>query len=302
MRMNYLWIALALVACNSRKEEPAQQVAQKVTEPPAPAAPTFDKLHVTVSGKPLAVTRAMIKRMPSGRSQVFLGNYSATCQELLDNMFEGGKDHVDILANTATRLAPDGSQSTIVSDLSFDGPGEVADGSKASVTSFDGKSVDVALDFKGTGMAKAPVEVHGSFAAENCGDQRKDSNGVPKAAHPSTATITIAGKQLPLRGAIRKDGDVMLSVSPRDCSSWNPWAEMRLDRKFGQWRVSGDWFGQEYSNTVEDPMAKVKVVAGAKGTSADGPTVQLELSGTGKVEKYAVAIAGKIEAIDCPKE
>jgi hypothetical protein len=66
--------------------------------------------------------------------------------------------------------------------------------------------------------------------------------------------------------------------------------------------VTGDWFGQQYSNTVEDPMAKVKVVAGAKGTSADGPTVQLELSGAGKVEKYPVAIAGKIEAIDCPKD
>ncbi|MEO8553617.1 MAG: hypothetical protein ABI678_26770, partial [Kofleriaceae bacterium] len=288
-----------LCACNSPSEEPAPlAVAATTTTPP----PVFDKLRATIGGKPFAVTRAMIKRMPSGRAQVFLGNYSATCQELLDNVFPGGKGREEILVNTSTRLAPDGTQSTIVSDLIFDGLGDLAAGTVASVGSFATKSVDVALDFKGTTMAKAPVEIHGSFAAENCGDQRPDSSGVPKVAHPSTATITIAGKQLPLRGALREGDAVMLSVSPRDCSSWIPWAEMRLDRKFGSWRVWGDWFGQEYMDPTDDQMKKVKIVAGAKGTSADGPTVQLQLSGAGTVAKYPVAIAGTIEAIDCPKD
>jgi len=302
--MNYrLCIALALLGCG-RKEQPAHEAAQKVTDPKpsAPAEPSFPKLNVTMNGKPFTVTRAMIKRMPSGRSQVFLGNYGATCQELLDNMFSSENGHVDFLANTATRLAADGTQSTVVSDL-FSGPGSVvADGSVASVGSFDGKAVDVSLDFKGTGENKVAFEVHGSFAAENCGDQRKDSAGVPKAAHPSTATITVAGKQFPLAGALRKGGDLMLSVSPRDCSSWSPWAEVRLDRSYGQWQLSGDWFGQQHADVVNDAMAKVKVVVGAKGTSVDGPTVTFQLSGAGKVEKYPVAIAGTIEAIDCPKD
>jgi hypothetical protein len=269
-----------------------------------PAA-SFDQLHVTVAGKPLAVTRALIKRMPAGRAQIFLANQGGSCHELLDNLFHGHDGQIDLLVTTGTWLAASGAQTQGVSDLSFHGPRALEPGTKATVGAFGavGAEVPVTLDVKGLGTNQDAVEIHGAFTAENCGDQGPDPSGAPKAAHPSSATIEVAGKQLALAGALVRDGDLWLSAAPRDCSRWIPWAELRLDRVRDTWTLSGTWLEQDYSNRVapDDLMRGVTVVRGAKGTSADGPTIALTLSGAGTVEGYPVAVAGTIEAIECPK-
>jgi hypothetical protein len=266
-----------------------------------PAA--FAHVQVTADGKPLAVSAALIKRLPAGRAQVIVADYDVTCRQLLDNLFDSGHGHRLLLLDTSDRLAPDGTLATTVSDLSGVGVGNLAPGATAKLGALGatGTKVDVALD---AADADHPTSVHGTLMADSCGDQAPDPSGAPKAPHPSTATITIAGKPLPLRGALVRGDNIFLSATPRACSPSTPWAEVMLDRVDDMWRVHGTYLDREYTNASapDEPMAKVKVTLGAQGTSPDGPTVALQLAGAGRVEGYTVAIAGTIEAIECPKE
>jgi hypothetical protein len=311
--MRVFTAVLFLATACAKQDDPARAVPvekDRIPTPPdaaAPPKPRFDDVKVTVAGKAYVPTRALVKRLPAGEYQFDLANHETTCRQLLDNLFDGGHDNEDILLNTAIRLAPDGKRSTVVKDVyPPHGPGSVNPGSQASPTgSADaGEVMRLAVDLTGKTMAGEPFEVHGAFVANGCGSQREDDSGVPKALHPSSATVTVAGQSFPLVGAIRTDREIRLSTGPQDCSRWTPRAEIRLRTRDGGWRMEGDWLDHEFTNAIspDEKMAKVKVAPGAKGTSADGPTVQLTLSGAGVIEGYPVALSGTIEALDCPPE
>jgi hypothetical protein len=253
--------------------------------------------------------RAFVKRMDPDRYQVYITDGAGSCQELLDNAFGGG-DRIDVLASVTPRLNVDGKTYLQITDVYEGAPTMVIDpGARAAFdgAAAKGEAVEVVLDF--VARAKEPaakqlvIEVHGSFTAEGCGTRDRDPSGVPRAAHPTSATVTIANRRLELKGAIVKGGgkepDLLLTTGVKDCSPSTPWASVILERTGGRWRASGTWLEREAAAARRADEQGLVVARGAAGTSDDGPTVQLALSGAGNLGGYAIALDGTLEAIVC---
>lgn len=287
----------------------------------------FEALKVDLQGKPVAVTKAFIKRIPvDGRFQLFLTDGNGNCQELLDNSFDHMSDKA-ILVDVGPRLQADNkSFKTEVTDL-YSGPDDakVKPGSSVTINGNADKgtkveiTIDADIDVTGSKRPGA-IALHGRFTAEGCGARAETSHdGEPKAAHPSKATMTIGGKTLPIVGAIfkgakpePKDGveqqrTLFLSTGPKDCSGTTPWAAFRLEREWKAWKLDGSFVAGKKSNdsmSDKDGQPETKgltVTVGAKGESPDGPTVQIELGGSGTIGGVAVELKGTVEAIDCPE-
>ncbi len=282
--------------------------------------PTLDKLKVTIGGKPITMSRAFIKRLPvDGRYQVYLTTGDASCKQLLDNFFMTKGKPTTLLFDVGPRLAADGTLTPVVTQL-FGGPATTE--VQASTIAIAGKAdqdtkVEITIDAK-IKSTDGDVTMAGTFTAAGCGDQAPDPSGSPKAKHASTATITVAGKQLPIASAIRKGATstepgplpsrtVVLSTGPKDCSPFTPWAAVIVTDEWGFYHLEGLWFDKPHQNSsARDPDGQPETKAmtikeGAKGTSADGPTIQLELAGKGTIDGYPVELAGTIEALDCPE-
>jgi hypothetical protein len=315
-------VVLALAACGGGKKDrdegqgkdPAARGsaagAAGVKATPKPQA-DLAALSVRFAGKPIAMQRAFVKRMDPDRYQVYITDGGGSCRELLDNLFGGG-ERVDVLASISPRLNADGKTYLQITDVFEGAPTMViAPGARVAINgaAAAGEPVEVALDF--VARANEPggkgllIEVHGSFTAEGCGTRDRDPSGVPRAAHPTSATVTFANQRLELKGAIvkgeGKERDLLLSTGPKDCSPTTPWASVILERVGGQWRASGTWLEQEARAVQRTDEQGLRAVLGAAGTSDDGPTVAVALSGTGKLGGYAVALDGTIEAIACPR-
>src|SRR5262249_34472810 len=161
-----------------------------------------------------------------GTYQVFATSAKSSCGELLSNLFNRNPGEETLLFNLGQRLAPDGTLATVVTDVFIKGSGEGAPGSRATVTgSVDaGGKAEIDVDYHATGEGRAYV-VRGKLPAQGCGAQARDPNGVPKADHPSKASVVVAGKRLALRGAIRTGDNLLLSAEPKDCSPFTPPSE-----------------------------------------------------------------------------
>lgn len=262
---------------------------------------------VRFGGKPVQMQHAFVKRMDPDRFQIYLTETGGSCDELISNLFESGR--VDVLANVTPRLNADGKTYLQVTDVFEGAPTMVIDpGARAAINgdAVKGEPVEVSLDFVARAQEEKSlvVEVHGSFTAQGCGSRERDPSGVPRASHPTTATLTIANRRLELKGAILngtgKDPDLLLTTGVKDCSASTPWAYVVLERSGGRWKAHGTWLEKEViaAQRADDQSFKV-TVGDARGMTADGPTAQLSLSGAGKLGGYPIAIDGTIEAIDC---
>jgi hypothetical protein len=293
MRAVVIVIACAFACGKGTEPKPGDK---PTTSPPAPA--TFDALKVNLDGKPVAIAHAYAKKIGIGeRYQVLLTSKDSSCGELVDNLFNKREGAQTLLFDTGERIAPDGTLSGVVAQF-YDPHGITIDpGSKASVK---GSVFSIDLDVKNGSASFASV--HGTFKAEDCGVHlREDNSGVLKAKHASSATIDFAGKKLPVVSAVACKDNVLLSSGPKNCGGEWPSAQVMIWRSRGYWSAHGEWLDKEVGNHEHpDPKTKdLQIACGANGTSADGPTVQLTLSGNGTIDNYPVAIAGRVEALDC---
>ena len=101
---------------------------------------------------------------------------------------------------------------------------------------------------------------------------------------------------VPLVGAIRRSDNITLSTALRECSPPTVPAQVVLEHTTAGWSMSGTWFETAVGGTE---IPELKIAPGSTGSSVDGATVTLALSGTGKIGDYPVGLAGSIEAIDC---
>lgn len=304
--------ACAGAACGSKKEGAGAGAGSAgssaaAAAPEAPKAPAaLAGLSVKFSGKPVVMQRAFAKRMEPDRYQIYLSSSGGSCRELIDNLFDA-KDRVDVLFTVTPRVNADGKQYLQITDVYEGAPTmKVAPGAAISVTgaAAQGEPVQVTADFTAAaqeaGAGGLSIEVRGPFTAEGCGARDRDPSGVPRAMHPTTATVTFANQRLELKGATvsgaGKERDLVLSTGVKDCSPITPWASVVLRRTGGSWSASGTWLESEL-RAVRRPA--LGAALGAAGKSDDGPTVQLSLSGAGDLGGYAVSIEGAIEAIDC---
>lgn len=281
-------------SCKQAEKKAGEPSAEKPTPAGSGSAPAptsaFANVSIVKDGKPMPIANALVKQLPDGKLQLYLGE-GGTCAQLLTNVFDGKQQH--ILLDLPVRLAPDGTETRTVSGV-YMGPPEDADpGATAAVKGDLAKGSKVAIDFAFSAKA-AKLEGKGSLVAESCGDQDVSKGPLPKADHPSTATMTIANKRIPIRAALVKGERIELSDFPRDCiAAWFIGASLKKDTG---WHLSG----QRFEKPVDGEGAGLTVLFGTKGASADGPTVQLTLGGEGKVGDYPVKLDGTIEALACP--
>ena len=254
------------------------------------AATSASSLSIVHDGKPIPVEKAFVKAMPDGKLQLYVGQ-GGSCDELLTNVFNGKNEHV--LVDLPSVLNADGTESWTVTDV-YVMPPETADpGGKVNVKGAltKGSKVEIELAFT---SAAAKLDVKGNVIAQSCGEPDVSKGPLPKAQHASTATMTIANKAIPIKAALVRGKNVELSDFPRDCSSaWFIGAALKRE---GDWHLSG----RRFAKPVDGGGDGLTVTEGAKGTSDDGPTVQLTLGGAGKVGDYAVKLDGAVEALACP--
>ena len=289
-------VALAvLVACKKDGGTPQQG---DVTQTPPPPQPQTSA--VTLDGKPYVVAKALAAAQPDGTIVVYLTNKAATCDELLGKMFDKDEGEVHLLATLAPRLSPEGEETWTVAKASIEPASEQQPEQPVTVagTADQGAKLDVTTELTVEG-APGTIAVKGTITAAGCGaPDTSKGPGVPKAKQASTATVTIGKKQLPLVGAIRKGDDVVLSDFPKDCSPATWYMGARLRRERGTWYLGGARFAKEQRAT--QPI-ELGVKPGATGKTEDGPTVELALSGSGQIGDYPIALAGTVQALDCPK-
>ena len=323
-----LCLSAAAAACSSKKED-------KLSAPPAPApAPAAPKLTATIAGKPATLAQAFIKALPyEGGYSIYLTSGKGSCKELLDSLYNRGKDDQYVLFTVGQRLAANGTFTSEVTDLLRMGKdAKIAPGSKVTVPSKPaaGSKLDIPVDVDAEVSDEGALALHGVITAEGCGDQPPLADLVPTPPLPSTATVTLGGKQVPLTGARRNTttGDLELSTGPLVCGPATAVANVVLEysRKqllqpavdnatfkasgplTGVWKARGQWLGLETLQNssmidAKEGQAETKDLAvKSSGCHAcdDDPTVTLELSGTGTIEGYSIALSGTIEALLCP--
>jgi uncharacterized Zn-binding protein involved in type VI secretion len=257
---------LFLVACGKTGDKPA----------------ALDKLTVTVDGKPVAINGAFIKRTSPDAYTVNLGGSCEIEKNLGFNIMK--------------RVAPMGHETFAITDLwSREFDAKIPLPAKVKL---DNNTVEI--DVHGDKLSLV-----GSFAATACPDVVPTGMGVPKAAHPSKATILVAGKKVPVRGAtvqVRAGVEatdlpnIVLSSSPRDCSGVELPAPLILERTDGKWTLRGTWF--ETPIAGDDP-GTLTFSANSTTKTPDGNGLVLQLSGKAKIGEYSVELFDTVEAVEC---
>lgn len=325
-----LALVLAFTACSKKSGDsgaPGSGGSGGSGSGGAEAPAGLDGIKVEIAGKPIPIARAFIKRIPvDGRYQLFVSDKGGSCTELLDNSFDHMSDNA-VLFDVGPKLQPDNKtiKTEVTALYSGGDTAKVTPGSSVAISgnADKGTKVDVTIDADITvegSTRPGAIGIHGKLVAEGCGARAEtDTSGIPKAAHPSKATMTIGGTRLPIAGAIFKgtrpeprDGveqqrNLFLSTGPKDCSGTTPWSAFQLEREWRAWKLGGEYLAAKKANDSmidKDGQPETKgltVTLGAKGESADGPTIQIELSGAGTIGGVAVELTGPIEAIDCPE-
>lgn len=304
---------LVVAACGSKSDKPEGTTESGSAKPEVdtPGSGNADarrpppvglaKLEVEVDGKPVPMRRAFIKRVSADQWRLQVGDLEGSCEELLSGVVNSQKGATSFVATIAKRLAPDGTESMAVTDFWTAGHTTKATfGGPAKLTGATDKDAKVEIELPQISSADGAktLLVSGPFTATGCGDQPETGAGAPKGQHVTAASITVAGKKLELKGAVLHGADVTLSASPKDCSPTMPFSPVVLQQTAGKWELSGTWIGDPQSTTDAKDL---KLTTGKGGTTSDGPTAALALSGTATIGGYTVKLEGTIEALDCKK-
>lgn len=278
-------LAVVAVACSGcgKSKDPSPTAGSAGSGSGAVAKPStaFKDLVVTVEDKPIAVERALLKRMPDGRAQLYLGQ-RGTCEQLMTNVFDGKDAH--ILADLPNYLLSDGTESFGVGDV-YTGPPAASDPQSTARIKFEDKRAVVEV---GITSPEAKLVAKGQFVAEMCGEQ-----DAPPAA-TGGATMTIAGHAFPVRAALKRGDNLELTDLPRDCRSAR-YIGMRLQRERGTWRLDGKRIPAALTGAA--PALKVERIPAEE---SPGPgLVLMALSGSDQVAAYPIALQGTATVTDC---
>lgn len=260
------------------------------------AAQATSAATLTLDGKPVALELALVKRRPDGSLQLYAGQRGATCAMLQDNLFSGGASRV--LVDLPTRLAPDGTEALAVGDLHHGGPQTPDPGARAKlVGALGARGERVTLELAAASRS-AGLSLEGTVVAESCGDELRTSGpGVPSPALATSATLTVAGKTLALRGALVRGESFELTDFPRDCSTaW--FLGARLEAKGSSLSLDGKRFAEAIKADAKGLSIEKSQKPPRKHEGLD--VVELSLSGTTRLGAYELSLSGTMEALVCP--
>ena len=281
--MKLVWLAL-LCACG------------KAEDKAAPVPQGLPRLKVSIGEKLVPMTKAFIAHRADGAFRVLVSDRDGSCGELLTNTVNRSRDAITLVATIAAQLDPQGTPHYTALDVTTGAapvvPHKLAAAFVGTTAAAPGKTTPVQLELL---EDEVGLGVAGGFDAEGCGELELSGQGLPKAAHASTGIMWVATKKFPIQGALRRGDAILLSDLPKDCSATTAAVGVRLVRDGGKWTLDG----ARLPVNVVGEAPKLTVTAGATGTSADGPTVQLALGGSDKLGDYPVGLEGTVEALDC---
>lgn len=292
----------ALAACGKGDDKPGAKPA----DPPPPAG-AFAKLRVTFEGKPIAIDRAFIKRISPDAYVLQLGAGQGSCEELMSGTATARPGATSFAMSILKRVAATGHEKHVIADFwSRDWPIKPLLGGTVTLAGAPDPGAQVTLELPrivdvAPPRTDARLVIEGALTAIGCGEQPVTGMGVPKTPKKSKATITVAGKALPIRGVVFDTPDIVISTGPKDCSQVTPSAPVILERVRGHWGLRGTWFEQPVQNTALPDPATEQLQFGARGVAKtdEGPVLDMVLSGAGKVGDYDVKLEGTIEALEC---
>jgi hypothetical protein len=315
--------AVALLACGGKKDSPnasdqtdklakalddkrAPKQARKPTGTPRPQS----KLTVTYDGKPLEMATALAWKSWDGTVTVTASSVPVGCDEVTGTMRSHHEGEVSFDVAMAQVLQPDGAMKPEIRQTYFSGmTSQLTAGPTVGTGEGEpGKPTTIEVDFKteGVGSEKHELEVKGTIDALGC------ATPPPKDAPPPLppempATIEIAGKKLPIRGArIDKIGDwpqLVLTTGGEGCKqvAYQRDGDFRVeltwmkpnDPSVSQVSLGGLLLKQASDQTFDKKQLTVKPAPLAPG--------ELEIKADIVVMKYPVKIEGKVTAVACPK-
>jgi hypothetical protein len=257
----------------------------RATDKPAPAPATFDKLKLSLDGKPLAIDRAFMRHLSPDVFAIVLGAGKGSCME------DG------VLGFTIMkRVAGTGHEALWITDVySRDVDLKLAAPSKVTLT---GTKLELPA------IAEGKLAMSGQVDVVDCPAPPPSGMGAPKVTHKSNGRIIVAGKALDIKGVTVRTRpgvaptdlpNITISTNVKDCSSVTLPAPVILERIDTKWSLRGTWF----TDTMTTDTSDLAFNANGVGTSADGPTIELQLLGTGKLGDYTVKLEGTAEAIEC---
>ncbi len=306
---------LLALGCGSKESKDAPKDDPKPSMGDKPArkdrAPTGtarpqSKLKVTLDGKPVDIQQALAWKTSEG-IRVIASSVPVGCDEVTGSMRSIHEGEVTFDVNLGNALQPDGSVKSEVKSTYYSGMTSQTNAGPA-VTTGDAapKSTFTAeVDFKTSSAGKDTheIEVKGTIDALGCEPAKaKDAPALPP---EMPATIEVAGKKLPVRGAqISSNGGgwvhLKLTTGPETCKSWQSgemsveisWKE-KADKDPFQVSLGGSLLKQSADQTFDKKKITVKPTPVAPG--------EIEIAGDIEVMKYPVKLAGKVTAVECPK-
>lgn len=275
---------------------------RKPTGTPRPQA----KLKVTLDGKPVDMQQALAWRDRSGGIRVTASSVPVGCEEVTGSMRRIHDGEVSFDLTLGNTLQPDGTVTTEIKSTYFSGmTSQMPEG--PTVTTGDAapsSTFTAEVDFKtsSAGSDKHELVVKGTIDALGCEPGKPTGEAAPALPPEMPATIEIAGKKLPIRGAqLSTSGSwrtLKLTTGAETCKSWSGgeltveigW-KSKDDVDPHQVSIGGTLVKQAADQTFDKKKLTVKpspVVAG-----------EVEVSGDLMVMKYPVKLAGKVTAVEC---
>lgn len=266
------------------------------------------KLKVTLDGKPVDMQQALAWKANDG-IRLTVSSVPVGCDEVTGSMRRMHDGEVTFDVTLGNSLQPDGALKPEIKSTYYSGMNSMMmDGPTTTTGDAAPKSTFTAeLDFKtsSAGSQKHELVVKGTVDALGC-EPGKASGDKPAALPPEMpASIEIAGKKLPVRGAmISSSGSwqyLKLTTGGETCKSSSNTGELSVEIS---WKDKADKEpfqvsvgGTLVKNSADQLFDKKKLTV----TPSPVAPGEVEIAGDLMVMKYPVKIAGKVTAVDCKK-
>ena len=310
---SYLLVAISLLtACKEKDQPPASRDLPVATEVKKPAGPTGTprpqpKLTVTLDGKPVEMATALAWKTYDGTLQLTVSSVPVGCDEVTGDMraLHDGEVTFDVLVGDL--LERDGTTSKKLTGTYYGGMNSMkSDPVQVTGDGTPGQPValDVAFDSTGVGNETHNLVVKGTIDALGCAPGKGREAAAPGAAMP--ATITVAGKPLPVRFARFRKGsdsvDVTLYTGGEACSA-RPYAissDYEAILSFKNGALAQLQLGGRVLPGAIDSTASLQKALTITPIPTGAGEIEIKTAAGLVVNKYPFAIDGKVTVTACP--
>jgi hypothetical protein len=288
---------------------PVRKMRAGVTRPQPKLTATFD-------GKPVTMTSALAVVKPDGKIVVSVSTDPLNCKDVVDNDRKTDDGEVTFDVTVVKGLQPDGSMQGVIVTKVF-GVDNATDSTPTALNG-DGtadKPTTVDVDFS-IDDAKTPprkLVVKGTIDALGCAAPAEAAKPAAAPLPPEMpATIEIAGKKLPIRGAFYYPNAwpvLKLTTGGETCSYGGgtrgdletdlDWTDPKKNPSaIGQIQISGALIDGGMGDRNDKTFDKTKISVTPTPKGAGTATLKADIM----IKQYPLKLDGKVTIVACPKQ